>query len=68
MMFGGFMGIFWIVLIVGAFFLINGMVQQKDQSVPQNRDTAWEILKKRYAEGEIGKEEFEQKKMDLFSP
>lgn len=67
MMLGGFMGIFWIALIVGAFFLIKGIAQQKDPSVPQDKNTAWEILKKRYAGGEIGKEEFEQKKMDLFS-
>jgi putative membrane protein len=29
------------------------------------RETALEVLKKRYAKGEIGREEFEQKKRDL---
>ena len=57
--------IFWIAVIIGIFFLIKWIVQQ---SSPKSQCVALdslEILKKRYAEGEIEKEEFEQKKKDL---
>lgn len=53
--------IFWILVIVVIVILINwsaGQVKGTDES-------ALEILKKRYAKGEIGKEEFEAKKKDL---
>ena len=65
-MFGGFMWIFWIGVLVGLFFLVKWIVQQKpsDQKPEEN---ALEVLKKRYARGEIDKEEFEQKKKDLLS-
>lgn len=36
-----------------------------DQRPPGHTDSAMELLKKRYARGEIGKEEFEEKKRSL---
>jgi putative membrane protein len=65
-MYGGFMWVFWIAVLVGLFFLVKWIVQQKpgDQKPEEN---ALEVLKKRYARGEIDKEEFEQKKKDLLS-
>lgn len=65
-MFGGFMWIFWIAVLVGIILLIKWLVQQKPAE-PHSQENSLEILKKRYARGEIDKEEFEQKKKDLLS-
>ena len=57
--FGGiFMILFWIILI----FLVISLVKKGDS---RQSETAEEILKKRYARGEISKEEFERMKRDL---
>jgi len=63
---GGFMWIFWIAIIVGIFFLVKWIVMQSRPG-EQKGENPLEILKKRYARGEIDKEEFEQKKKDLLS-
>jgi len=66
--FGGiFMIVFWILLIVGLVYLIRWLaISTKGESRgPSGGETALEILKKRYARGEINKEEFEEKKKDL---
>ena len=63
--FGGglFMILFWILMIVGVVFLIRLVMRgTKDGGRPE---TALDILKKRYAQGEISKEEFEEKKKDI---
>jgi putative membrane protein len=61
------MGLFWIAIIVGIIFLIRWLfVSAGTKSYrADSEDSALEILKKRYARGEINKEEFEQKKKDL---
>ncbi len=64
---GGFMWIFWIAIIVGIFFLVKWIVMQSRPGGQQQGENSLEILKKRYARGEIDKEEFEQKKKDLLS-
>jgi putative membrane protein len=65
-MYGGWMmWLFWIAVIVGLVFLIRWIVQQGKEREPRSKEDALEILKKRYARGEIDKEEFEQKKKDL---
>lgn len=64
--FGGlFMLIFWILLIVGLVLLIRWLWEQGTGSPSKGSESALDILKKRYARGEIGKEEFEEKKKDL---
>lgn len=61
---GGFMMIFWWgLIIVGIILLVKWLSDQKSQT--RTEDSALEILKKRYASGEISKEEFEEKKKDL---
>ncbi len=64
-MYGGFMWIFWILVVVGLVFLIKWLVQQGTSGESKHIETPLEILKKRYARGEIDKQEFEQKKKDL---
>lgn len=63
-----FMMIFWVLAIVGLVFLIKWLVQgtigQKGK-VDDNSSNAIDILKKRYASGEIDKAEFETRKRDL---
>ena len=58
---------FWIAVIVGIVFLIRWLVisTRSTSQKAYHEDSALEILKKRYARGEIGKEEFEEKKKDL---
>jgi len=57
--------IFWILLIAGIVFLITWLVQRAVGTESRMEETALEILKKRYAKGEIAKAEFEEKKRDL---
>lgn len=51
--------IFWIVLIIVIYYLINRNTQNTSEK------TTLEILKKRFAKGEITKEEFEKSKKTL---
>ena len=61
--------LFWIGLIVAIFFLIRWLfVSTRSKSTETTSDdSALEILKTRYAKGEINKEEFEEKKRDLLA-
>jgi putative membrane protein len=54
--------VFWGVVIVGIVLGIRWLVSQSRE--PRS-DTALEILRQRYARGEINKDEFEAKKRDL---
>ena len=57
---------FWIAVIVGIIFLIRWVVLSADRRREiRGEDSALEILRNRYAKGEINKEEFEEKKRDL---
>ena len=69
--FGGFgmvfMLVFWALIIIGIVLVVKWLVEQSRRggaSIPEG-ESALDILKKRYARGEIGKEEFEAKKRDL---
>ena len=64
-----FMMLFWIAVIVGIIFLIRWLILSTRSKSPGGAagDSALEILKTRYAKGEINKEEFEEKKKDLLA-
>lgn len=67
-MFGGmwFGWIFWILLIVLVVWLfINQNSRSKQNFNNPQSESPMDILKKRYAKGEITKEQFEQMKKDL---
>lgn len=66
--FGGiFMIVFWILILVGLVFVIRWLVQAtgKKGDSGQRGSRAMEILKERYARGEIDKAQFESMKRDL---
>jgi putative membrane protein len=58
--------VFWILVILGIGYFVMVLVsRERKESVPQEREPPLEILKKRYARGEMNKEEFETKRKDL---
>jgi len=54
--------LFWALVIVGLVIGLRWLVGQGKES---RSDSALEVLRQRYARGEINKEEFEAKKRDL---
>jgi putative membrane protein len=65
--FGGgfFMILFWIVIIAIIVMLAKWLFTGSSRIDLPRGKSALDILKERYARGEIGKDEFEQKKRDL---
>jgi putative membrane protein len=62
------MSIFWIailVLIIVAIVYLIRYLQDKGREGRTLQETPLDILKKRYARGEIERKEFEEKKRDL---
>lgn len=67
---GVFMMIFWIAVIVAIIFLIRWLFVSSRTTAhgpSHGGETALDILRKRYARGEIDKLEFEEKKKDLMT-
>lgn len=62
---GGFMWIFWLLIIIGVIFLILNIT--KGSMTQPSNDSPLEILKKRYARGEIEEEEYERRRKELES-
>ena len=58
-----FMGLVWIAIIVGMVFFIIHIVRENRGR--RGGDAALQILRERYARGEISKEEFQEKMREL---
>jgi putative membrane protein len=66
--FGGiFMIVFWILILVGLVFVIRWLIQAtgKKGDSGQHGSRALDILKERYARGEIDEAQFKAMKQDL---
>jgi putative membrane protein len=65
--FGPFgMIIFWIIAIVVIVLVARGLMSWgRDTRIVKSEETALDVLKKRYASGEITKEVFEEMKKDI---
>jgi putative membrane protein len=63
--FGGgiFMILFWVLVVLGIVYLFKLLMGgSKNRREPES---ALDILKKRYAKGEVSKEEFKEMKKDI---
>lgn len=58
-----FMVLFWALVILGIVYIVQTISRRSGQSGTE--ETPLDILKKRYAKGEISKEEFGRMKDDL---
>ena len=60
-----FMLLFWVILIVAAVMAIRAFSGTSQASAKPRGDRAMEILRERFARGEIGREEYEEKRRTL---
>ncbi len=59
------MVLFWGTIIVGAYFLIRALTQSGGRMAQIESERPLDVLKRRYAAGEITREEYERMRRDL---
>jgi putative membrane protein len=59
------MALFWVLVILGIVVLVKWFAGGGGASGPRSLDRPLDILKARYARGEITREQYEQMKRDL---
>jgi putative membrane protein len=57
------MGLWWLVIIAVVVWL--SWFARRGRETSPHSESALDVLNKRYARGEIGREEYEQKKRDI---
>lgn len=62
---GWMMFIWWFLIIALVIFAIRAVMNSGQSSQSQGKETPMEILKRRYANGEIDEEEFRRRKQEL---
>jgi len=62
---GGFMWIFWLLVIVAIFAVARSIMGSGTSRDDSKSESPLSILEKRYARGEIEREEFLEKKREL---
>lgn len=62
---GGFMMLWWVLVVVAIVVLVLWLTKAPQRGSSTGRDPALDILRERYARGEIDEQEFEKKKHDL---
>ena len=67
MFFGGYMWLFWLLVIAAIVVVIMSAINTKSTSGSKNEDSPIEILKRRYARGEIDEEEFTRRRKQIES-
>jgi putative membrane protein len=55
----------WVTVIVGAYLVAKAITSQKGETTA--RETALEVLNRRYAHGDISREEFKSKESDIIA-
>jgi putative membrane protein len=62
---GGWFGMgFWWILVIVAVGVVVALAARRGERAPGG-ESALDVLKRRYARGEVNREEFEQMKRDL---
>lgn len=56
--------LFWVLIIAGVAFITKWFLERNNKA-PSVNESALDILKKRYAKGEIDRETFDQMKKDI---
>lgn len=62
---GGFMWIFWVLVLVAIVVVAKATMPSNARRNGTHEDSALSILDKRYARGEIGREEYQEKSASL---
>lgn len=65
---GPFMILFWVLIVIGVVLLVKWLAGQSSAGTGPRERAPLDILRERYARGEIDREEFEQKRRDLEPP
>lgn len=62
------MGWWWIIgflMLIAIIWSVTQWINRRDNTTPKSGKSVLDILKERYARGEINKQEFEERKRDL---